>query len=206
MCKFDLKVVTASFVRGEGKTMASHPSYKIRRREFIKLAGAAAALGTSEFSFAFANKSVAVVLDSDIAASAAPAKWAADRLQKAISAKGGSCAVISEINAAHGAGLIVVVGGDQSPSARHFPAPSLFLNGLESLRLTPGKVAGTPAIWVSATDVRGFVYGLLELVERVQYSKDDSLGLNISTPMIEQTTNRVRCVARAFCSETENKP
>jgi hypothetical protein len=145
MRKFDLKVVTASFVRGE-ETMASHPSYTIRRREFIKLAGAAAALGTSEFSFALPNMRVAVVLDSEIAASAAPAKWAADRLQKAISAKGGSCAIISEINAAHGAGLVVVVGGDQSPSAKNFPAPSLLLNGAESLRLTPGKVAGTPAI------------------------------------------------------------
>jgi len=186
--------------------MVSNPRFTILRREFLKLAGAAAALGTSEFSFAFANNSVALLLDStDVAVSAAPVKWAADKLQKAIKAKGGSCAMVSDLNAAHGAGLVIVVGGDQSSSAKSFPAPSVPLNGPESLRLTPGKVAGTPAIWVSATDVRGFVYGLLELAERVEYSQDSSLGINVTTPVVEQTANRVRCIARAFCSDIEDK-
>jgi hypothetical protein len=186
--------------------MASHPGYTIRRREFLKLAGAAVALGTSEFSVALTNKSVALLLDStDATASGAPVKWAADKLQKAIRAKGGSCAMISDVNAMHGAGLVVLVGGDHSPSAKSFPAPSAPLNGPESLRLTPGKAGGTRAIWVSATDVRGFVYGLLELAERVEYSQDGSLGLNIMTPMAEQTPNRVRCIARAFCSDIEDK-
>jgi hypothetical protein len=186
--------------------MASHTGNTIRRREFLKLAGAAVALGTSEFSFALANNSVAVLLDStDVAVSAAPVKWAADKLQKAINAKGGSCAMVTDINAVHGAGLVVVVGGDQSSSAKSFPAPSAPLNGPESLRLMPAKVAGIPAIWVSATDVRGFVYGLLELAERVEYSQNGFLGLDNTTPIVEQTANRVRCVARAFCSDIEDK-
>jgi hypothetical protein len=173
--------------------MASHTGNTIRRREFLKLAGAAVALGTSEFSFALANNSVAVLLDStDVAVSAAPVKWAADKLQKAINAKGGSCAMVTDINAVHGAGLVVVVGGDQSSSAKSFPAPSAPLNGPESLRLMPAKVAGIPAIWVSATDVRGFVYGLLELAERVEYSQNGFLGLDNTTPIVEQTANRVR--------------
>jgi hypothetical protein len=186
--------------------MTSRSGYTIRRREFLKLAGAAVALGTSEFSFALTNKSVAVLMDStDLAVSAAPVKWAADKLQKAISAKGGSCAMISDVNAVHGVGLVLVVAGDQSPSAKLFPAPTAPLNGPESLRLTPGKVARTPAIWVSATDVRGFVYGLLELAERVEYSQDSSLGMSMTTPSAEQTANRVRCIARAFCSDIEDK-
>jgi hypothetical protein len=113
--------------------------------------------------------------------------------------------MISDVDAVHGAGLVAVVGGDQSPSAKSFSAPSAPLNSPESLRLTPGKVSGTPAIWVSATDVRGFVYGLLELAERVAYSQDSSLGMNMTTPVAEQTANRVRCIARAFCSEIEDK-
>jgi len=186
--------------------MTSHSGYMIRRREFLKLAGAAAALGTSEFSFAFANKDIAVLLDSvELVASTAPVKWAAGKLQKAITARGGSCAIISDVNALHGAGLVVVVGGDQSHSAKSFPSPNAPLNGPESLRLTPGKLVGTPAIWISATDVRGFVYGLLELADRVEYSQDDSLGLNMTTTVAEQTPNRVRCVARAFCSDIEDK-
>jgi hypothetical protein len=129
--------------------MASHTGYTIRRREFLKLAGAAVALGSSEFSFALTNKSVAVLLDStDVAASAAPVKWAAEKLQRAISTKGGSCVMISDVNAEHSAGLVVVVGGDQSSSAKLFPAPTLPLNGPESQRLSPGKVARSSAIWV----------------------------------------------------------
>jgi hypothetical protein len=201
-----LKPQTLALLEEIAKTMSSHPDYTIRRREFLKLAGAAVALGTSEFSFALANKNVAILLDStDVSVSAAPVKWAADKLQKAISAKGGSCAMISNINAVHSAGLIVVVGGDQSPSAKSFATPRTPLNGPESLRLTPGKVSGAPAIWVSATDVRGFVYGLLELAERVKYSQDGSLGMNIAEPVAEQTENRVRCIARAFCSDIEDK-
>jgi hypothetical protein len=63
-----------------------------------------------------------------------------------------------------------------------------------------------PAIWVSAGGQRGFVYGLLELAERVQFNSDLATGLHLATAIEEHPANQVRSVSRLFCSEIEDKP
>src|SRR5207248_525073 len=63
---------------------------------------------------------------------------------------------------------------------------------------------GTPALLVSAGDARGFVYALLELAERVRFG--GIVALHLKDGVAEAPANRVRSVARAFCSEVEDKP
>ncbi len=52
---------------------------------------------------------------------------------------------------------------------------------------------------------RGFLYGLLELAERVQFGDNPSAALSLSKAVEEKSANEVRSVARAFCSEIEDK-
>jgi hypothetical protein len=51
-------------------------------------------------------------------------------------------------------------------------------------------------------DARGLVYAVLELVDRLQHVDDPVEALRPRRPLVEQPTNRVRSVARLFCSET----
>jgi hypothetical protein len=187
--------------------MASDLRTTMQRREFLKLAGAAAAAGVSKSALAAPSKSIAVLIDSsNDAAMSAPVKWAASRLQQALAAKGATCSISSDITAVPGpASFIVVVAGDRSPAVKSFPVPAAPLDIPENLCLTPGKIGSTPAIWISAIDARGFIYGLLELAERVQFSSDETSGLNLTEPIVETTANKVRCIARAFCSDIEDK-
>ena len=72
--------------------------------------------------------------------------------------------------------------------------------------LAAGRQEGVPATIVSASDVRGYVYGLLELAERVQFGANPAQALRLAKPIEEKPANEVRCVGRYFCSELEDKP
>src|SRR5262249_39989758 len=114
------------------------------------------------------------------------------------------CEVVQFTEAANGE-ICVVVAGVESQLAKGFPARGP-LTAVESLRLTPGKVGSVPAVLVSATDPRGFVYGLLELAERVQFGEDPIEALGLKQIIEEKPANEVRCVGRSFCGELEDKP
>ncbi|RXH58756.1 hypothetical protein GRAN_2066 [Granulicella sibirica] len=75
----------------------------------------------------------------------------------------------------------------------------------EMLAIIPGG-KGSRSLLVSGTDARGLVYGLLEVADRVRSSDDVLAALTLHEPLVETTPNRVRSVARAFCSEVEDKP
>ena len=65
---------------------------------------------------------------------------------------------------------------------------------------------GCQATIVSGSDVRGYVYGLLELAERVRFGADARTALHVAEPIVERPANEVRSVGRYFCSEVEDKP
>jgi hypothetical protein len=177
----------------------------IRRREFLKLVGAAAALSVSESAFPATRNHVAIVIDtSDPAASSAPVEWAAGKLSESLSAKGATAEIVTDASKVHDQSAVILIAGDSSFLAKGF-SRSAPLDSPESLRLTPGRMADSHAIWISARDIRGFVYGVLELTERVQFSTDTSLGLNLSEVIVDKTDNTVRSIARAFCSDIEDK-
>jgi hypothetical protein len=56
----------------------------------------------------------------------------------------------------------------------------------------------------SGGDVRGLVYAVLELEDRVEHGDDPLAALRSERPLVQRPTNAVRSVARLFCSEVED--
>ncbi len=133
-----------------------------------------------------------------------PVKRAMETLRRAFEAKGVSCISARTAKAAAGSAICIVAAGSDSPFAQGFPSRAALVLP-ESLRLSPGKVDRTPGVLVSGVDVRGFVYGLLELAERVQFSTDPFAALRLADVVEERPANEVRSVGRYFCSELEDK-
>lgn len=193
--------------------MKTEAAGKVARRDFLKLAGAAGAYGLSSSAFAESAGRVVLILDAEnAAAGSAPVRRAAGELSRALAAKGVPCEVAPSAEAADDARFCVVVAGEGSRYAAGFPRGAA-LTAAESLRLSPGyagQMAGragqAPATLVSANDTRGFVYGLLELAERVQFGADPIAALRMARVIEEKPANEVRCAGRYFCSELEDIP
>lgn len=161
----------------------------IERRHFIKGVGGLAALSLEAKTPSRPSGKIAIVSERLDPAAA----WAAEELQRAITQKGSDGASVSSASEAPGAKLFIVIKQDLPPQSR------------EALSLSPGKLAGRPAILVSGSDARGLVYAILELADRVRFSTGPDLGFALHAPLKEQAANRVRSIARAFCSEIEDK-
>jgi hypothetical protein len=173
------------------------------RREFLKT-GVIVACASHSVLGAF-QQHVAIVVDpQDKDATGEIAGWGIGQLRQAFSAKGISSVITASAKEAAGADYFIVLtrGNAGKPlSSVH----SVSRMNPESTRLAPGSLDGKPAVWVSAVDSRGFVYGLLELAERVRFNADSSLGLILDSVIEETPANAVRSVARAFVSEIEDK-
>jgi hypothetical protein len=176
------------------------------RRDFLKLAGAAAASGFSRHAFAYSAEHVLLIVDgTNPVASSGPVKRAVGQLQQVLSAKGVTCSTVEHAETATGNSFCVVVAAVDSPLAKGFPKGAM-LAGAESLRMAPGKMGPSQAVLVAALDPLGFVYGLLDLCERVRYGLNPVAALHLEAPVEEKPANDVRCISRYFCSELEDKP
>lgn len=154
---------------------------------------------------AASERRVAIVIDpnqkhagGDIAA------WAVAQLRQTLSAKGAIATIAASAKQAGPADLFVVLTDGDDPNAPTSTRRTAPMKP-EATRLASGAIAGKPAVWVSAIDPQGFVYGLLELAERVRASSDPSLGLIPARTIEEAPANTVRSMARAFVSEIEDK-
>jgi hypothetical protein len=66
-------------------------------------------------------------------------------------------------------------------------------------------LAGSPLrTTVTGGGVRGLVYGVLELADRVEHDTDPMRSLRVDTPIAGRPANEVRSVTRLFCSEVED--
>ena len=174
---------------------------KLRRRTFLQLAGALSAFSAAAIA---APARLAVVVEPrNAVAAGTPVAWALDQLRQALTASGAGLKVVSA-GAACTAGFVLVVAGAGSALASGFPRASAPTDAAEHFHIAPGRFAGKPALLVSASDSRGFVYALLELAERVQFG--GAVALHLKHDIAEAPANTVRSVARAFCSEIEDKP
>ncbi|MFP5228668.1 MAG: hypothetical protein ACLGXA_13680 [Acidobacteriota bacterium] len=181
--------------------------WRVERREFLKLAGAAAAGGLSRGAGAETAGGLFVVLDgADPVASSGPVRRAAERLCSAAAAKGTTAHVVTDLKDAAGASDVVVAAGPKSELTKHFSHANEALTGAERVRLTPGQVEHAPAVLVSGSDARGFVYGLLELAERVEFGAEVKSALHLERAIEEKPANEWRSVGRYFCCELEDKP
>jgi hypothetical protein len=166
---------------------------RLNRRRFLQAAGAAGAVG----ALAARGEQIAIVADpADPIAGQAPVRWAVDHLAETLSSRGIAvqrCERIAE--APVGAMCIVAAGGNPA-----VPAVA------EALGLIPTRVNGRSVLQASGHDVRGLVYALLELADRVENSADPASALAVPKPVVERPANRVRSVARLFTSDVEDKP
>lgn len=178
----------------------------IERRQFLKAAGAASVLGLSRTSFAAPGGRTSILIDGkDQVASSQPVKRAVEQLRKSLAAKGVNCEVVQSADALKGANSCIVVAGAGSEHAKGFPQPKAKM-ATESVFLAPGHVQSTPAVLVSGTDALGYIYGLLELAERVEHGSTPDSALHVSEAVEEKPANEIRCVSRYFCSEISDKP
>jgi hypothetical protein len=186
--------------------MASDSVSNMQRRDFLKLTGAVTALSLTHRAFAGPERRVSLIIEAgDSCAIADPIQWAAGQLRKSLLAKGVICDIVEAPDQAAGSAYAVLVAGPASRLAQGFPQGGPF-DGPESLRLTPGHLLETPAVWVAATGQRGFVSGLLELAERVQFLPEPLAALHLDAAIEEKPANEIRSVCRLFSSEVEDLP
>lgn len=76
----------------------------------------------------------------------------------------------------------------------------------ESLGLIPGQIQDQNVLLVSGSDVRGLVYAILELADRLQYANDPIAVIRGPGHVVERPANRIRSVTRLFVSDIEDKP
>lgn len=127
---------------------------------------------------------------------AAPVRWAAEELLRALRQRD----VEAAIGPAPGAFTIrVAARGDQEAAAAAAAVSITLPETAEGLALLP--VAGGIVAW--GFDTRGLVYALTELADRVRHAEGDLFGPDL--PLVERPSARIRSIARLFCSEEEDK-
>ena len=176
------------------------------RRTFIKLSAAAASLTAAELAHAAPpTPQVSIIAKESGITGSEPVQWAIGKLKDALTARG---ILAANPPAVIGFGTPIITITQAEPSSSDFFVPAL----------SPQPETVALSFWwlnnsafytdVVGVDVRGLVYGLLELAERI-YDADDpmaALQQQLRSPLIETTPNKVRSVLRAFVSEVDDKP
>lgn len=179
------------------------------RRYFLKVAGMSTLgmpfLGPLDFKAA----AVALVLDpADPIAGSAPAQWALQELKQTLAAQGVVIREVQSLASAATADLSMVVAGADAALARQLlqaaatPIPAVE----EALGLVPFRSAGKQGLLACGHDVRGLVYALLELADRVHHAPQPLAALNLGKPIVERPANAIRSLTRLFVSDKEDKP
>jgi hypothetical protein len=176
------------------------------RRDFLGKTAAVLAGGAVLRAPLFAaDPTVAIVVDPDDAMlRQGPVPWAVAQLQEALTTRGLSSR-LEKPQAEPSAAARVVVARSGSALARPIAkrGGAEVPDAAEAVALVRG---GGRELLVSGTDVRGLVYGLLELADRVTYAADPAAVLGGVTTVIQRAAAPIRSVTRLFTSEPEDKP
>ena len=186
-----------------------HEQKGISRRRFMKIAGISALWASGIGYFNFKTKGVSIVIDpEDFTLGSQPAQWALRELEKSLITEGINVHKCNQISNARTSDLIMVPAGIESSLTRQlFKNAEKYIPVVpEALGLVPVNSDDKQVLLVCGYDVRGLVYALLELADRVQYSNRPLDSLNIKKPVIEQPANSIRSIAKLFVSEVEDKP
>src|ERR1051326_3730027 len=84
---------------------------------------------------------------------------------------------------------------------RHLSARVVARGGLTRPPESRSLAAGQDALVASGSDVRGLVYALLEVADRVRYAG----SLKLARPFAEKPANTIRSINRCFESDVEDK-
>jgi hypothetical protein len=186
--------------------MSSWKGSTFNRRQFLRTAGSAAALGASRAGAATRNVSIVRVAGDPIA-SAAPVHWACEELRQALMSRRVNVQFRESIDQTGSGDVCVLVAGGGAPAAREIlaAAKASVPEGPEALVLAAGKTGGKAALLASGSDARGAVYALLELADRARHGSDPAAALEARKPVIERPANATRSIARCFESDVEDK-
>ncbi len=181
----------------------------IKRRDFLARAAAAAGgvLGAPVVAASQVRVEghVSIVLDrKDPVASAPAARWAAGQLQQGLVARGVRARLLSDPGEASPGDLLVVAGGPGGPAEPGRPVADADLASTEEAFAIGRGPAGARGVVVRAGGVRGCVYALTELADRVALT-DDPVAAVAGCELRGRPANAVRSCMRLFCSDVEDK-
>ncbi|MHC4357172.1 MAG: hypothetical protein ACYS0H_31140, partial [Planctomycetota bacterium] len=151
------------------------------RREFIKTAAQTAAVVAGADLLAptvYARgrtPEVAIVSNpTDSLAAEQPVRWAVSRLQDRLESRGVSVELHTSLyQVTPGAITVVVAGRGSNRARRMLGAAGLSVPDVpEAIGLVRSKLIDHPALLATGSDVRGLVYAVLELADRVRYCDD----------------------------------
>ena len=193
------------------KTRLQKSSYgfdRISRRHFVKITGITA-LGFSSVGLTGCTfNGVSVVRIPGDSVSADPViDWALTALIGSLKSQGIKVRRLNNIPDKGSSNLCIIIAGSDSRIAGDLLNPlNIVIPDLpESLGLVPVNTPDQKILLATGYDVRGLMYAVLELADRVKYSDDPSGVLNIEKPVIERPANKVRGINRLFVSEIEDK-
>jgi hypothetical protein len=180
----------------------------IKRRDFIRRAGAAGgALACGPL--AWAGDGVCLVADpADPVASSAPAAWAAGELAQELAKAGIAVRRCERPEQARSGELAIIAAGAGAPVA----AAALRSAGLpapeqpESLALFEIRSSRGTQLLACGADARGLAYALTELADRAGSARNPMQALRVDRPIVEQPANRTRSIMRQFTCELLDKP
>ncbi|MCX5645182.1 MAG: twin-arginine translocation signal domain-containing protein [Phycisphaerae bacterium] len=190
--------------------------HKPSRREFLKraaaatgcvAAGAISGCGRASRTTVSAS-SVFIVCDpADPVASSGPAQWSIEQLRASLSARGVGSDVGRRVEQSPAGAVCIVAAGSAAPLAREvlFRAGVSVPDTPESLGLVPWDLAGRSVVLACGSDVRGLVYAILELADRVDHASEPLAALKIPQAIVEQPANKIRSIIRVFASDVEDK-
>jgi hypothetical protein len=191
----------------------SFASYLWNRRRFLQTAGSATALAfAAAQTKGFSSKpapGISLILDSsDEISTSSPVQWAAGELQHTLERHAIAVTRCDHITSARPGDLCLVASSANASLARRILqiSNSTLPFAPESLGLMTATLDDKVVLLACSHDVRGLVYALLELSDRVLHSEHPAEALTQRQPLIEHPANRVRGVIRLFVSDVEDKP
>jgi hypothetical protein len=186
------------------------------RREFIQgmacVTGAITAgiSGPAFSSGTWASRKVTLFVLSDASDSTLrhpPIRWALEQLQNALQSRGLIADIQYNLERIHEPCERILVTPSESRLAHRIAghAGVTLPSTAESLALIHGSVRAESVLMTTGADVRGMVYGILEIADRVTYSRDPIVMLRSIDQSVEQPANSIRSMTRLFVSDIEDK-
>lgn len=187
-------------------------SNRFSRRDFIQLSALSLAALSANSALALplaGSSTVCLVAQPDDSIASAPAAvWSIKGLGQALIRRGVSLKNATSLQEAPAADIYIVAAGSATPLASSIVKKAgVTLSGApESLALVPSIHQGKLVLLACGSDVRGLMYILLELADRLQHSENPVQELKAAHGISESPFNEVRSIGRSFVSNVEDKP
>jgi len=181
-------------------------NHRQTRRDFIKTSSAvaitaAAGLALPVRSRADSNTPAVSIAtySTDPLAQQPAVEWAIEQLRQALTARG---IPVRETATEQ----IIVASGNPEPGKADSLSGFGVIPGVpEGIALVRRKGPAGPCLLAGGSDVRGLVYAVLELADRLRLAADLLKELMSVNQVIQKPANKIRSIARPFNSDVEDK-